>query len=89
MSESLKFRGTDYVPARDEERLSTQHKRVRAAALAWPSGWFTMHELAAETNDPPASVERQVRYLRSPKFGGYVVEKRHLGGGTFEYKVVA
>lgn len=84
---SLPFRGTDIVPWRDIPRLKTQHMRVRAAALAW-KGWFTMAEIAAATGDPPASVERQVRYLRAEGFGGWTVQKRHISGGTFKYRVV-
>jgi hypothetical protein len=83
----MDFKGTDYEPQRDEKRLSTQHKRVRTAALEWPGQWFTMQALAEYVGEPPGSVERQVRYLRDEKFGGYIVEKRHKHGGTFEYRV--
>ena len=82
------FDGEDFVAARDEARLSTQHQRVRHAALNWDGGWFTMPEMAAKTGDPAGSVERQVRYLRAARFGGYDVEKRHRSGGTFEYRVM-
>lgn len=82
-----RFEGSDYDHRRDAPRLSTQHAKVRDTALRWPGGWFTMERLAAAVGEPPASVERQVRYLRAPRFGGYHVEKRHVAGGTFEYRV--
>lgn len=85
----MEFPGTDYIPGRDRARLTTQHIKVRATALAWPGGWFTMPDLAQYVKEPAASVERQVRFLRNPRFGSYVVEKRHKGGGTFEYRVLA
>lgn len=84
------FEGTDYDAPRDRERLSSQHVRVKLAALTWPSRgrWFTMAALAEYVEEPAASVERQIRYLRARRFGGYSVEKRHVRGGTFEYRVV-
>ncbi len=88
MSQESHFQGTDYVPQRDFSRLTTQHQRVKSAALERSQrGWFTMYQLAEDTNDPPASVERQVRYMRSSRFGGWCVDKRHVSGGTFEYRV--
>ena len=86
---SLNFHGTDYDPARDGARLTTQHERVKHAALCWPGGWFTMHDLAVKTGEPAASVERQVRYLRKREHGGWTVLKRHVSGGTFEFRAVA
>ena len=82
------FNGTDYVPSRDEKRLTTQHRKVREAALMWPGGWFTMAEIAKAVSEPPASVERQVRYLRAKRFGGYNIEKQHVAGGVFRYRLV-
>jgi len=83
----VRFNGTDIVPKRDEPRLSTQHLRVKNAAIGWPGEWFTMQALAATLTEPAGSVERQVRYLRAERFGAYEVEKRHRHGGTFEYRV--
>ena len=84
----MSFQGTDFDSARDQRRLSTQHVRVKCAALNWPGGWFTMQELADCVGEPAGSVERQVRYLRAKRFGSYLVEKQHRSGGTFEYRVV-
>ena len=89
MSREPHFDGSDYVPERDFSRLKTQHERAKAAALIRSqTGWFTMSQIAADTGDPPASVERQIRYMRSKRFGEFVVAKRHVHGGTFEYRVL-
>jgi hypothetical protein len=38
--------------------------------------WLTLDELAKLTNYPPASISAQLRHLRKPQFGAFVVEKR-------------
>jgi hypothetical protein len=38
--------------------------------------WLTLHELARLTGYGEASVSAQLRHLRKPCFGGFVVKKR-------------
>jgi hypothetical protein len=38
--------------------------------------WLTLDELAKLTHYPPASISAQLRHLRKPQFGAFVVEKR-------------
>ena len=38
--------------------------------------WLTLDELAKLTHYPPASISAQLRHLRKPQYGGFVVEKR-------------
>jgi hypothetical protein len=38
--------------------------------------WLTLHELARLTGYGEASVSAQLRHLRKPEYGGFVVEKR-------------
>ena len=38
--------------------------------------WLTLDELAKLTRYPPASISAQLRHLRKPENGGYLVEKR-------------
>jgi hypothetical protein len=38
--------------------------------------WLTLHELAQLTRYGEASISAQLRHLRKPQYGGYVVEKR-------------
>lgn len=40
------------------------------------SSWLTLRELAQLTQFGEASISAQLRHLRKPKFGSYVVEKR-------------
>ena len=43
--------------------------------------WLTLDELAKLTHYPPASISAQLRHLRKPQFGGFVVEKRPRTAG--------
>jgi len=38
--------------------------------------WLTLDELAKLTHYPPASISAQLRHLRKPQYGGFMVEKR-------------
>jgi hypothetical protein len=38
--------------------------------------WLTLEELAKLTHYPPASISAQLRHLRKPQNGGFVVKKR-------------
>src|SRR6266436_7632903 len=38
--------------------------------------WLTLDELARLTHYPPASISAQLRHLRKPQNGGFVVKKR-------------
>ncbi len=44
--------------------------------------WLTLDELAKLTHYPPASISAQLRHLRKPQFGGFVVEKRPRTAGA-------
>ncbi len=43
--------------------------------------WLTLDELAKLTHYPPASISAQLRHLRKPQFGGFVVRKRQRTSG--------
>jgi hypothetical protein len=43
--------------------------------------WLTLDELAKLTHYPPASISAQLRHLRKPEYGGFVVEKRQRAVG--------
>ena len=38
--------------------------------------WLTLDELARLTHYPQASISAQLRHLRKPEYGGFVVEKQ-------------
>lgn len=82
----MKFNGSDYEHTRDSERLSQQHLRVRT--LMSDGVWRTLDQISEVTGDPPASVSAQLRHLRKPRFGAYLVEKRYVSRGLFEYRVL-
>ena len=79
------FNGSDYVHGRDFSRLSNQHDRVRESML--DGEWRTLEEIHSMTGDPPASISAQLRHLRKERFGGYVVDKKYLGNGLYQYKL--
>jgi len=78
------------VVARAMSALGVYRKKERErrdCALLWPG---ELSEIAAAAGDPEASVSAQLRHLRKPRFGSYVVEKRPRGdrsAGLFEYRV--
>ena len=89
-----------YVLAMPGARAQTQIEVIRdvmisAAECARGSkggsgGWLTLGEIAELTAYSEASVSAQLRNLRKPKFGGYVVEKRrrrYRGAGQWEYRM--
>lgn len=59
--------------------------------------WLTLDELAKLTHYPPASISAQLRHLRKPEYGAFVVEKRQRKeskslrgedfGTVFEYRL--
>ena len=38
--------------------------------------WLTLDELAKLTHYPPASISAQLRHLRKPEYGGFMVDKQ-------------
>jgi hypothetical protein len=83
------FNGPDYSPGDDEPRLLGQHERIRDLML--DGRWRTLAEIASETNDPAASISAQLRHLRKPRFGSWIVEKRTRGErqhGLYEYRLL-
>lgn len=85
----MRFNGPVYDPYFDHDRLKKQLGRVWSKMI--PGGWHTLGEIAGATGDPEASVSAQLRHLRKPRFGSYVVEKRNRGArdtGLFEYRLM-
>jgi hypothetical protein len=53
-------------------------------------GWLTLREIADLTSYGEASISAQLRHLRKPHFGGYVITKRRRGpvtNGAWEYRI--
>lgn len=81
------FNGPEYSHEQDTNRLTKQHERVKAAME--DGKWRTLGEIAQATGDPEASVSAQLRHLRKPRFGAYIVHRRKRGDipGLYEYRV--
>jgi hypothetical protein len=77
--------GATFEPEQDGARLAEQHQRV--AAVMRGGLWRTLAEIAERTGYPEASVSARLRDFRKPRFGGYLVERRSLGGGLFAYRI--
>jgi hypothetical protein len=80
-----RFDGADYVPSRDDVRLTGQLERV--FNLIADGKWRTLRQIAEGTGDPEASVSAQLRHLRKPRFGSHTVNRRHLERGLYEYQL--
>lgn len=89
VSVAMRFDGSDYDHDIDSPRLTDQHLRVRE--LMKDHVWRTLREISEGTGDPEASVSAQLRHLRKPRFGSWVVEKRPRSdrkNGLFEYRLM-
>lgn len=89
------FDGPEYVPERDNLRLSLQIARVWRVMS--DGVWRTLEEISVRASrlrvdggiDPPASISAQLRHLRKPRFGEHTVRRRGRRGSPslFEYKL--
>lgn len=85
----MMFVGAAYIPEEDDSRLAGQLLRIYD--LMKDGRWRTLQEIADRTGDPHASISAQLRHLRKPKFGSYVVNRRPRGEratGLYEYQVL-
>lgn len=65
--------------------MHDQRVRVHNAMRDWK--YHTLHELAAKTGDPEASVSARIRDFRKERYGGWAVDTycvRH----TFYYRLL-
>ena len=51
--------------------------------------WHTLPEIAVATDIPESSASADLRHLRKPEHGGWIIEKRRLNqdGALWEYKL--
>lgn len=83
------FDGETYDRGRDHTRLTGQLLAVRDLML--DARWRTLSEIARDAGwqyDMTASVSARLRDLRKAKFGGYTVERRYVGEGLWEYRLI-
>lgn len=80
---SVSFKGSDYNPKLDEKRLQSGLKRVYE--LMKDGKWRTTSEIHEILGNVTAeSAGRYLRYLRQD----YVVDKRRVAGGLWEYRLI-
>jgi len=80
-----RFNGAEYLPPRDDARLTGQLQRVYD--LMADGRWRTLGEIGVATGDPQPSISAQLRHLRKARFGGHQVERRYQGEGLFAYRL--
>lgn len=78
--------GITYDHARDARRLAGQHARV--FALMKDGRWRSLSAIAAATKDPEASISARLRDFRKDRFGAHGIERRRVGEGLHEYRLV-
>jgi len=82
----FRFNGADYIPSRDDARLSGQILRVWECME--DGNWRTLREIANITGDPEASISAQLRHLRKERFGGHEVEREYVSNGLYKYRLL-
>ena len=83
----MHFSGADYHVERDQARLSTQLERVKDAMI--DGQWRSLDQIADLAQAPQTSVSAQLRNLRKPEFGSWLVDRRHIDRGLYEYRLRA
>jgi hypothetical protein len=85
MAKDDRFNGSDYVPMRDDIRLTGQLLRVWNVVK--DGARRTLDQIAKASGDPAASVSAQLRHLRKKRFGAHEVHKEYIADGLYEYWV--
>ncbi len=82
---STDFDGSTYAPARDEKRMTAHLKRVHD--LMVDRQWRSLNAIVNATGGSQAGVSARLRDLRKEKFGGFVIERKHISGGLWLYRM--
>ena len=78
--------GETFDPYLDTDRLNEQSQRV--FRLMRDNQWRALHEIAAITGDPEASISARLRDFRKPRFGSLVVNRRRrIETWLWEYQI--
>jgi len=78
--------GDTYEAMRDRKRLDKQMARI--FTLMQDGIWRTKDSITMVTGDDWASAGARLRDLRKSKFGGHTVDRRSIGDGAFEYRLI-
>lgn len=75
-------------PDEDTDRVPRMWRLLDAVrTLMADEQWRTLADIHAHTGGSEASISARLRDLRKPQFGHYHVERRHVRGGLYEYRV--
>jgi hypothetical protein len=80
------FDGATYIRGRDHARLSGQMLVVFDTMKG--GGWWSLKQLASRARGSETSASARLRDLRKPKFGGHEVERRYMGAGLWQYRLI-
>lgn len=76
----------DYRGAKEQIRINDQHDRIKRLML--DGQWRTVREISVALCYPETSVSAQLRHLRKPQFGGFIVHrKKRINTNESEYCV--
>lgn len=78
--------GSTYNRGRDLSRLNNQARDVYEYMSH--GDWRTLADIAHNTGHPEASVSARLRDLRKPHLGGFIVERRYIANGFYQYRLV-
>jgi hypothetical protein len=79
------FDGDTFDPKVDQVRLSRQFEVVRDIML--DGEWYTFDQLRELTGYPTQSISARIRDLRKYRFGGFIIEREHIVGGLYRYRI--
>ena len=85
MNNYYRFDGETFVPDLDAARLSKQIERV--FSIMSSGEWYTLNELSTLCLAPESSVSARLRDLRKEKFGNYLIERRRITSGSWQYRL--
>jgi hypothetical protein len=77
--------GETFDRARDGARLNGQAADV--FHFMSDGEWHTLAEISSATGHPEASVSARLRDLRSPKLGGFKVDREFVRRGLWRYRL--
>jgi len=80
------FDGSTYDSQQDGPRLGKQLEKVYN--IMRDANWRTLPEIQNLLPEATTqSISARLRDFRKPKFGGFLVERRRVEGGLFEYRL--
>jgi hypothetical protein len=80
------FDGSDYVPERDDERLTRATEKI--FVLMSDGKFRTLQRISLATGSPESSVSAILRHFRKKRFGSHTVNKKPLGHGLYAYQLI-